>query len=195
MLACMQAAGVDAQLFRAAGETDDASVVRELLKQGASIEARDEDGDTPLILAARRGRLSVTRVLLSEGARVDATNLDGDTALMRAAWAGHLDLARLLLSAGASTQARDSAGDDALALARRQNHTAVVELLQHAEEAAGAERHTNLGCASIGGARSCSACSAPCHLTPSGLLAAWWLAQFGFLSIGHTPSKDAPQAC
>ena len=55
--------------------------IESLLKAGADIEARDKDGETPLIIAARSNNPEVIEVLLTGGANAKAKNEAGETAL------------------------------------------------------------------------------------------------------------------
>lgn len=50
--------------------------VKLLIELGADIEAADEDGDTPLHVAAARGKKKAARTLLKAGAKVDAESKD-----------------------------------------------------------------------------------------------------------------------
>ena len=52
---------------------------------GADVNAVDEDSETLLIKAARKGHKKVVKLLLKKGAAID-TETNGDTALMRAAF-------------------------------------------------------------------------------------------------------------
>lgn len=58
-----------------------ASLARLLIKVGADISARDEDGNTPLHLAAMAcpSDASLLTVLLENGAHIDAVNSDNET--------------------------------------------------------------------------------------------------------------------
>ncbi|XP_078258030.1 protein phosphatase 1 regulatory subunit 27-like [Rhinoraja longicauda] len=51
--------------------------VKLLLKYGAEVDQRDENGWTPLHIACSDGHADIARYLLSQGARVDAVNDDG----------------------------------------------------------------------------------------------------------------------
>jgi uncharacterized protein len=64
---------------------DSTDTARLLLEHGATLEARDEEGDTPLIRAASFGGTNVVKVLLAKGANVDARDNRGMTALIGAA--------------------------------------------------------------------------------------------------------------
>jgi ankyrin repeat protein len=76
----------------------DAARLRALLKASPRlVHARDKDGRTPLIWAARQGRLEAVKVLLAKGAKVDASSRRRLTALHWAAVGGHHQVAVILL--------------------------------------------------------------------------------------------------
>jgi ankyrin repeat protein len=87
-------------LQAAAAGTTDRDVVRYLADEGASLEARTADGDTPLLLAVRQGNHRLTRHLIDAGADVNAENR-GETALAIAQAGNFGDIARLLERHGA----------------------------------------------------------------------------------------------
>jgi Ankyrin repeats (many copies) len=72
-----------------------------LLDQGAVIDARDEAGRTPLMLAVIQGRLEVVRLLLARGADPNAADNNGHTPLRQARERNVQDIAGLLERAGA----------------------------------------------------------------------------------------------
>jgi len=74
-------------------------VVRELLEWGAAVDAADDDGDTPLHVACRFGRLEVVHQLLARGALPNFAANDGSTALSLATYRGHAVIVQLLRSA------------------------------------------------------------------------------------------------
>ena len=86
-------------------------VVRRLLGAGADVDRRNEDGGTPLMIAAATGRLSIVRMLVESGADVDVVT-DGEAALSCAAAYGHLSVYAYLLPR--STPAVQARGDMAL---------------------------------------------------------------------------------
>ena len=59
-------------------------LVKTLLKKGADVKPKDENGETALILASGEGHVDVVKALLDNGADVNAKDKDGRTALMRA---------------------------------------------------------------------------------------------------------------
>ena len=54
-------------------------LVELLIRRGASIDHRNGDGESPLHIATRLGRIAVTRVLLKHGANLNATRADGQS--------------------------------------------------------------------------------------------------------------------
>jgi len=91
-------------------------LVRELLSQGAAVDAALRDGATPLFIASEGGHLEVVRELLARGAAVDAAKKSGVTPLSIARQKGHLDVVRELLVRGAVA---DDVAIDPTALKKR----------------------------------------------------------------------------
>src|SRR5262249_26956501 len=91
--------------------------VRKLLDEGAGVNARDAEGNTPLILASLSASRECVEVLLEKGADVNAANRAGATALIRAAT--NFEKARLLVAAGANVRVRTALGNTPLILAAR----------------------------------------------------------------------------
>ena len=88
------------QLFYAALSGDTAAVQRSLDK-GANIEAKNDMGETPLIVAAVRDQREVVKLLLDKGANISAKDGSGETALERAVGLGQEEVAKLLREHGA----------------------------------------------------------------------------------------------
>ncbi|XP_049779545.1 serine/threonine-protein phosphatase 6 regulatory ankyrin repeat subunit B-like [Schistocerca cancellata] len=68
-----------------------------LVDAGASLEARNNQGATPLLMAATQGRDTVLRELLARGADATASDSYGRTALHLAAEGDHAECVRALL--------------------------------------------------------------------------------------------------
>jgi hypothetical protein len=81
------AAGVDAKLHALAGQGA-VEELRMLLAAGLPVDARDQEGCTPLHFAADRGQLEVAQLLIAAGANMAAVDVDGQTALHYAALCG-----------------------------------------------------------------------------------------------------------
>lgn len=73
--------------------------MKDVLSKGASINAVDNNGTTPLHLAVSTGQEWVVELLLEHGADPSVTNSDGTTLLMLACETGQLGSALLLLDA------------------------------------------------------------------------------------------------
>ena len=63
----------------------DMTAASALLEKGAPVDARDHEGNTPLLLAAKKESVLMAGLLLGHGAAVDAKNNDGKTPLWQAA--------------------------------------------------------------------------------------------------------------
>jgi ankyrin repeat protein len=81
--------------------------VKALLAQGADVNAKANNGVTPLWMAAHNDRLVVVKFLIAKGADVNAQTPDGQTALNTAAFWGHLRVVKTLLAKGAKVRAED----------------------------------------------------------------------------------------
>ena len=117
-----------------AARSGDLERAAELLRQGAAVDAKDDDwGSTPLHYAASVGHLEVAALLLEKGAAVDEKtdwgSTRGSTPLHYAASKGHLELAALLLEKGAAVDAKDDRGSTPLHQAASYGHLEVAALL------------------------------------------------------------------
>ena len=116
-------------------EAGDTKKVTDLLKSGADANAKkpvnkgNEDRDTLLISAVKKGRTEIVKLLLAAGADIDATNKHGMTALLLATEKKFTEIAKVLLSAGAYVNARTETGWTALILASNNGDTEIVKLL------------------------------------------------------------------
>jgi ankyrin repeat protein/mono/diheme cytochrome c family protein len=113
----------------------DAPAVRKLLDNGADVNARDAEGNTPLILASFYASPQCVELLIDKGANVNMANKAGATALIRAAT--NYEKTRLLVAAGANVRVRTDLGNTPLLLAARRadNSRTVQLLLEHDADA------------------------------------------------------------
>ena len=84
-----------------------------LLRAGADVNARDQDGSTALMLARTP---PMVKFLLAHGAEVDLRNKNGDTALLRDAGSDR-GIVNALIAGGADVNAKDKRGRTALIIA------------------------------------------------------------------------------
>jgi len=120
-------AGPAEDLINAAsrGET---RVVQALLSNGASVNAKDNDGKTAVYSLRSRLRRSSAGAAGERGHINAKTNL-GATPLMAAAFDGHRDVVQALLAKGADVNAKNSSGVTALMGAAFKAHRDVVQAL------------------------------------------------------------------
>jgi ankyrin repeat protein len=106
----------------------DVQAIRKFFHNGADVNARDAEGNTPLILASFYATPECVALLLENGADVNAANHAGVTALIRAAT--DYEKTRLLVAAGAKVRVRTALGNTPLMLAaRRAGNSRTVRLL------------------------------------------------------------------
>lgn len=107
--------------------------VARCLSDGATIEARKNNGRTALMIAAKYGQERTVQFLLRLGADLHAVDDMRMTALMLAAKNGYPNIVRMLYAAGANINATTSVGWSALMFAVcSQEHAVVGALLEYA---------------------------------------------------------------
>ena len=109
--------------------------LREVAK--AEVSKLDEDGVTPLHLAATEGHKACVTVLLQAGAEIDKCDPGGWTPLHYAIVEGHEDIVDCLLDEGADTSIRADLSDDcrncdALKMAEVQGEYMIAGLIREA---------------------------------------------------------------
>jgi ankyrin repeat protein len=119
---------VNGQLVMAA-RTGQVPRVLALLEQGASVNSRDRNGDSPLNMAAAKGNADMVAALLKAGADVNLANVAGVTPLMGAGLAANEAMFRSLLAAGAKTEPLDRVKKNAATYAAASGCTGCIQAL------------------------------------------------------------------
>ncbi|MDP3776107.1 quinoprotein dehydrogenase-associated putative ABC transporter substrate-binding protein [Methylotenera sp.] len=110
----------------------DATRVEYLLKRGAKVNARDDEGKTPLIVAVASGDISLISGLLAYGADPNAQDHDGWTAAMHAVRSNEPKIFRLMGKYKANYNLVNSDDMTALAMAVMNNKAnAAVAMLDN----------------------------------------------------------------
>lgn len=122
------ASAQDNPLMEAVEKSDQYELER-LLKNGADVNARDQNGNTPLASAALLGDVEAVRLLLDHGAGVNARGSLGVPPLILAAMVGSPEIVNMLLERGAAINIRGFNGSTALITAAMVNSPEVVKIL------------------------------------------------------------------
>lgn len=119
-----------AALLSASNEGD-AARVELLLKNGAKVEVKGEDGWSALMYASFYGYGEVVKILLKHNPKkhVDLQQKDGWSALMFASLKGHTKVVKMLLEEGANVNQHQYEWKSALMIASENGHAEVVEIL------------------------------------------------------------------
>ena len=98
--------GADNTPLHAAALSNAYAAAEVLLRNGADINAKEDDGGTPLHAAALSNACAVAEVLLQNGADINAKEDDGGTPLYAAAWSNAYAAVEVLLQNGADINAK-----------------------------------------------------------------------------------------
>jgi tetratricopeptide (TPR) repeat protein len=101
-----------------------------VVNKKVSINARNENGSTALLIATTRNRAPVVKYLLSLGANPNLADRSGWTPLLSAADENNAEIVRMLLRRGARTDAKLRTGEDAAAIALSNGNAELAKLLR-----------------------------------------------------------------
>lgn len=116
------------ELHRAAVRND-AVRLRQLLADGARIEARDGTGATALLVATHANAVDAARALIEAGADVNARDEIHDSPYLYAGARGHLEILKMTLAHGADLESTNRYGGTALIPASERGHVETVRTL------------------------------------------------------------------
>jgi len=119
-------------------------LVKKMIKMGVNVDSADGNGDTALVVAARKGHVDVVDVLLDNGADIEKASApeayacdydeeinDPETALIAAGLYDHLELAGHLIERGADVN-HTVHGNSPLTLAKRYGYVEFEKILRDA---------------------------------------------------------------
>lgn len=129
----------DARLVIAAGEGR-VDEVKQLIADGANVNAANAQGRTALMTASYFGNARIVELLLAAGVDVNAKDKDGMTALISAAQAGSEQVVRSLIANGADVKAATQAGMTARSSAEIRGYASIVTLLDEASGEGGKKK-------------------------------------------------------
>lgn len=126
--------GTATLLHWAAGNGLMTTAKRLISTAGLEIDATDESGRTPILVAADNGQAALVELLIRNNANLDRMDDAGSSAVLLAAERGHAEVVRALIKAGANVEQLDASGQSALHLAAWNGADEVVsELLSFSD--------------------------------------------------------------
>ena len=108
---------LDKQLLQAT-KYQELDEVNKLIAAGASVNTKDDEGNTPLMIASRHDFRPIAKALIRAHADVNMQDKGGNTALMQATMFGYTGMNKLLLSAGANMSIENREGKTAMYYAK-----------------------------------------------------------------------------
>ncbi len=117
------------EIHELAGAGDLDGVQRAITGDPKLINARDEDGRTPLFTACRGDDLEVVKYLVARGADINAKDGNLSSPMHALAHRNHADAMKVLIEKGAEINAQDHSKHTPLHLAALADHKAAVGLL------------------------------------------------------------------
>ena len=109
---------------------DKVQLLDTIMAKTQEINMIDDDGDTPLMYAARRNNWKSVAYLISRGAALDLVNVAGDSAMGHAVFTHSHDVVRELLRAGASTDLKNNQGHTITDIALQSGDPQIMELFR-----------------------------------------------------------------
>jgi ankyrin repeat protein len=114
-----------------AAEEGDINKVELILEENPRLlNSKDENGATPLHVAAAKGHRNIAELFLARGAKLNAKDHEGCTPLHHAVINNHIPLVELLISENAKINVRDISGYTPLRMAHNTRLKEMIELLK-----------------------------------------------------------------
>lgn len=116
-------------VLHCAVQTENSSLVKNLLRLGADPNVKDKNWETPFFAALKLGKTDILKNLLATGCRVTVTDRSFNTALHIAAKDGQEDFVPLLINAGLNVDLKGAGGLTPLMLAAFGGHMHTLDIL------------------------------------------------------------------
>jgi hypothetical protein len=104
-------------------------LLKELVRNGSHVNARDASSSSPLHYAALNGHLELVKYLISEKAFKNNKNANGQTPFLCAVLNGHIEVVKYLLEERVFAFAVDNEANSALHIAAKNGHHALLNWL------------------------------------------------------------------
>eukprot|EP00833_Pecoramyces_ruminatium_P013124 jgi/Orpsp1_1/1187156/evm.model.d7180000055804.1 len=95
-------------------ETNNMTMVKFLIENGAEIDLDNLEGNTPLHMACKRNQHNIINYLIDHGSNINIQNHDGDTPLMIACFEKNFETVQYLVEHGADVNIKNNEGNNAL---------------------------------------------------------------------------------
>ncbi|SEW54343.1 hypothetical protein SAMN04488122_6006 [Chitinophaga arvensicola] len=115
-------------IFTAAA-TNDTNAIKAAIASGASLETKDDQGRTPLLVATYKHHTASAALLVAAGADVNAQDRLLNSPFLYAGAEGYADMVKLYMNAGADYKVYNRYGGSALIPACERAHIEVIALL------------------------------------------------------------------
>ena len=90
------------------------NAISQHIAAGTDLNAKDQYGSTPLMIAATFGKTDIALALIKADAKLNITSNDGSTALHTATFFGRKEIVQALLNKGADKSIQNNYGSTAL---------------------------------------------------------------------------------
>jgi ankyrin repeat protein len=121
--------GISSPLLVTAALGWNVKILLTLLESKASLEGRDENGNTALILASENNNERHVKHLIRLGAAIEATNKKNNTALLEAIYKSNEPVVERLLNAKADIEHQNGTNDNPLRIATHRESFRIVQSL------------------------------------------------------------------
>lgn len=111
----------------------DSSKTVEIASNVKSVNYRDSDDRSLLMIASKNGCTEVARILIENGAKLDFQDRNGVTALIFATAFGNTEVVKLLVIHGANLNLKTRQGKTALMIASQVGNTEIANIIQNSQ--------------------------------------------------------------